>query len=84
MYGCVATKSRKIIIFALRNPKEEPMETKSKKVDPSEENELLKKRIKDLESRLHQSELQNLALNTMIDIAEEHGIAIRKKSGARQ
>ena len=28
--------------------------------------------------------LQNLALNTMIDIAEENGIRIRKKSGAKQ
>lgn len=30
------------------------------------------------------AKLQNLALNTMIDIAEEQGIQIRKKSGAKQ
>ena len=29
-------------------------------------------------------ELQNLALNTLIDVAERNGIAIRKKSGAKQ
>ena len=33
---------------------------------------------------LEWANLQNLALNTMIDIAEEHGIRIRKKSGAKQ
>lgn len=81
---CRYRKDGKSLPLPSETPKEEPMVIKSKKVDPSEENELLKKRIKDLESRLHQSELQNLALNTMIDIAEEHGIAIRKKSGARQ
>lgn len=57
---------------------------KAKKTDPSEENALLKQRIRDLEAQLHQSELKNLALNTMIDIAEEQGIKIRKKSGAKQ
>jgi len=55
-----------------------------KKTNPTEENEALKKHIKELENRLHYSELQNLALNTMIDIAEEQGIQIRKKSGAKQ
>ena len=29
-------------------------------------------------------ELQNLALNTLIDVAERNGIEIRKKSGAKQ
>ena len=36
------------------------------------------------DSRLRYTELQNLALTTMIDIAEEQGIRIRKKSGAKQ
>lgn len=58
--------------------------SRTKKMDPSEENELLKKRIKELEASLHHEELKNLALNTMIDIAEEQGISIRKKSGAKQ
>lgn len=55
-----------------------------KKTNPMEENEALKEHIKELEDRLHYSELENLALNTMIDIAEEQGIQIRKKSGAKQ
>lgn len=57
---------------------------KTKDLDPTEENELLKKRVKELEASLHKSELMNLALNTMIDIAEEQGIKIRKKPGAKQ
>lgn len=50
----------------------------------TDENEMLKQRLKELEKRLKNAELQNLALNTMIDIAEEQGIQIRKKSGAKQ
>ena len=37
-----------------------------------------------LEARIHELELQNLALNTLIDVAERNGIEIRKKSGAKQ
>ena len=37
-----------------------------------------------LEARVRELELQNLALNTLIDVAERNGIEIRKKSGARQ
>jgi len=37
-----------------------------------------------LEARIRELELQNLALNTLIDVAERNGIAIRKKSGAKQ
>ena len=33
---------------------------------------------------LEWAKLQNKALNTLIDIAEEQGIQIRKKSGAKQ
>ena len=58
--------------------------SRKKTESPMDENEALKRRIKELEERLRFSELQNLALNTMIDIAEEQGIEIRKKSGARQ
>jgi transposase-like protein len=57
---------------------------RKKTLSPVDENEVLKRRIKELEERLRFSELQNLALNTMIDIAEEQGIDIRKKSGAKQ
>ena len=37
-----------------------------------------------LEARIRELELQNLALNTLIDVAEKNGIEIRKKSGAKQ
>lgn len=46
--------------------------------------EMLQKQISRLEAKLKRSEDKNLALNTMIDIAEEQGIRIRKKSGAKQ
>ena len=56
-----------------------------KQPEPAEaENAALRKRVKELEERLRYTELQNLALTTMIDIAEEQGIRIRKKSGAKQ
>lgn len=54
---------------------------KIKKTNLTEQNETLKKYIKKLEDSLHYSELQNIALNTMIDIAEEKGIQIRKSVG---
>ena len=37
-----------------------------------------------LEARIRELELQNLALNTLIDVAERNGIEIRKKSRAKQ
>ena len=40
--------------------------------------------IKALKARIRELELQNLALNTLIDVAERNGIEIRKKSGAKQ
>lgn len=46
--------------------------------------EELEKQIKALEAKLKRSEDKNLALNTLIDIAEEQGIRVRKKSGVKQ
>jgi hypothetical protein len=40
--------------------------------------------VKQLEARIRELELQNLALNTLIDVAERNGVEIRKKSGAKQ
>ena len=37
-----------------------------------------------LQARIRELEMQNLALNTLIDVAERNGIEIRKKSGAKQ
>lgn len=43
-----------------------------------------RERIRQLEAELGIAKMQVLALNTMIDIAEEQGYSIRKKSGAKQ
>lgn len=45
----------------------------------------LQKRLKDLEQQLEDAQMKNIALETMIDIAEEQlRIPIRKKSGPKQ
>lgn len=44
----------------------------------------LQKQVEKLEKDLKKSQDKNLALNTLIDIAEEQGVRIRKKSGAKQ
>ena len=56
----------------------------SKRMMEDAERQELKSQIADLQRRLHESEMQNLALNTLIDVAEEQGLQIRKKSGAKQ
>ena len=48
------------------------------------ERQQLEHQIADLERRLQKEQMKNLALNTLIDVAEEQGIQIRKKSGAKQ
>jgi transposase len=47
--------------------------------------EALNKRIKDLENQLEHAQMKYVALNTLIDVAEESlKITIRKKAGAKQ
>lgn len=47
--------------------------------------EALSKRLKELEKQLEDAQMKNIALETMIDIAEEKlRIDIRKKSGPKQ
>jgi hypothetical protein len=47
--------------------------------------EVLLKRIKELEKQLEDAQMKNIALETLIDVAEEQlKIPIRKKAGARQ
>jgi len=46
--------------------------------------ETQRKQIEKLEKQLKYNQDKVLALNTLIDIAEEQGIRIRKKSGAKQ
>lgn len=49
------------------------------------DNKALEKRIKELEKRLELAQMKNVALNTMIDIAEkDYKLEIRKKSGPKQ
>ena len=50
-----------------------------------QELEELQKRIKALEKELERARMKNIALSTLIDVAEEQlKIKIRKKPGARQ
>ena len=45
----------------------------------------LEKRIRELEEQLKRAQMKNVALNTMIDIAEnDYKLEIRKKSGPKQ
>jgi hypothetical protein len=45
----------------------------------------LQKRLKELERQLEDAQMKNIALETMIDVAEEQlRIPIRKKSGPKQ
>ena len=56
------------------------------KTEPNKDSMILalEQRIQDLEKLLKHSQLKCKALDTLIDIAEEQGIQIRKKSGAKQ
>ena len=61
--------------------------TKKPAVELSDQSELiakLQKQIKQLESDLKRAKDKNIALNVLINVAEEHGLRIRKKSGAKQ
>jgi hypothetical protein len=49
------------------------------------DNKELEKRIEELEKQLELARMKNVALNTMIDIAEQdYKLSIRKKSGPKQ
>lgn len=49
------------------------------------DNQKLEKRIKELEKQLEYAKMKDVALNTLIDVAEtELKISIRKKSGSKQ
>ena len=49
------------------------------------DNSKLEKRIEELEKQLELAQMKNVALNTMIDIAEQdYKLSIRKKSGPKQ
>ena len=46
--------------------------------------ECQRKQIEKLEKQLKYSQDKNLALNTLIDVIEEHGVKVRKKAGVKQ
>ena len=49
------------------------------------DNKKLEQRIKELEKQLELAQMKNVAINTMIDIAEkDYKLDIRKKSGPKQ
>ena len=60
---------------------------KKQAIELSDQTELiakLQKQIEKLEADLKRAQDKNIALNVLIDVAEEHGLRIRKKSGAKQ
>ena len=70
-------KSKKVVSLQAESKPVEDMSRKKKDAEKSAD-------VLALEARIRELELQNLALNTLIDVAEKNGIEIRKKSGARQ
>lgn len=66
-------------------PKIESTADMAKKTLPSSDSEVahLRQRVKELESRLRERELECKMLNAFIELAEENGYNIRKKSGAK-
>ena len=73
-------KSKKSSTFAAEIKPQVADSEPMKKKTPEE----LEAEVKRLTKELEWAQLQNKALNTLIDIAEEQGIRIRKKSGAKQ
>ena len=73
-------KSKKSSTFAAEIVPQVADSEPMKKKTPEE----LEAEVKRLTKELEWAQLQNKALNTLIDIAEEQGIRIRKKSGAKQ
>ena len=73
-------KSEKSSTFAAEIKPQVAESDPMKKKTPEE----LEAEVKRLTKELEWAQLQNKALNTLIDIAEEQGIRIRKKSRAKQ
>ena len=71
---------RKSVEMLSLQPETKPQEDMSRKKREAEKTA----EVLELEARVRELELQNLALNTLIDVAERNGIEIRKKSGAKQ
>ena len=66
-------------------PVQIPMSEETKKPEKKDTVEALEARLQELQAELDREKLKNLALNTMIEVAEEElQIDIRKKLGAKQ
>ena len=70
----------KTLAMAVKNEPQEALP----RVDQSATIEQLQKQLRKLERQLQLERDRNLALNTLIDICEEQGIRIRKKSGVKR
>lgn len=70
-------------MLSLQDEKTTPIMAKKHEEEPLTEQEA-RDRIRELEMELGMAKMQVRALNTLIDIAEEQGYPIRKKSGAKQ
>ena len=76
MWVCRHRKSKNVVSLQADT---KPLEDMARKKKEEKSPEVLL-----LEARIRELALQNLALNTLIDVAERNGIEIRKKSGAKQ
>lgn len=66
-------------------PVQIPMSEETKKPEKKDTVEALEARLQELQAELDREKLKNLALNTMIEVAEEElQIDIRKKPGVKQ
>ena len=74
---CRYRKSKKDVSLQANTKPQEDMSRKKREAEKTAE-------VLQLEARIRELELQNLALNTLIDVAERNGVEIRKKSGAKQ
>lgn len=82
--------SRWMSIFGIGMPSESAskvnnMPKKQKPQDNPVSKDVLESRLRELQAELDRERLKNLALTTMIEVAEEElHIDIRKKAGAKQ
>ena len=60
------------------------MAKENSKSNPDMDLAKYRKEVADLRAELYSKDLQIKALNALIDVAEEHGVRVRKNSGAKQ
>lgn len=72
--GLLPLSSKSLKLMAKENSKSNPDMDLAK----------YRKEVADLRAELYSKDLQIKALNALIDVAEEHGVRVRKNSGAKQ